>query len=168
MMKLTPAHRLALLACLPAAAGASAGTVTLLSQERSVSARVDNANVFSPVPLVEDSVAAEGFGGFEASADVFVTDEDLPEGVTLDRGSAGASASQRSSFTQQGSDVLFVFDGVASADARAGEAAGFVFEVSFRIEEDVAFELTGVGRAVDDGPTFVFADSDGDEILNLR
>ena len=143
--KLTPAHRLALLACLPAAAGASAGTVTLLSQERSVFARVDpgfNVPDRSDAPPAESATeAADGFGDFEAVLDL----EILAEEISTDfaRGTF-ARASQSSSFDEADGDVrLSVNGGAFAKDDGAGSTARFLYDVRFAVDGPTQYEFQG-------------------------
>ena len=172
MMKLTPAHRLALLACLPAAAGASAGTVTLLSQERSVSASIDGSDVFvgsSPVGgvLASDARGANGFGLFDETIDFTLTAEDLPDGASFP-GTSFAFASQRSEISEAGDDVVLSFTGASRVGFNRGNDARFVFAVSFELEEAAAYELQGTGFGENDGPEFTFEDADGGTVRNLN
>ena len=120
--KLTPAHRLALIACLPAAAGAataSAGTVTLLSQERSVFAAFDGVQAaqgtLAPVSDINlsERLEASDFGVFNESAEVDVQIDDFPIDPPFGPFASRGRAQQRSSFEQVGSDVLLNFEGSA-------------------------------------------------------
>ena len=181
MMKLTPAHRLALLACLPAAAGASAGTVTLLSQERSVSAEVSDRDLFNDAGIgfsAPDGVlaggaeAADDFELFDARVALNVDAEDFLDGGEFQGRLGGTrfsepTASHRSSFEQRGGDVAFSFTGGASSGAPGGSAS-FALEVEFALDSATAFRLTGTGRAANDAPRFVFEDASGDVVRSLR
>ena len=170
-MKLASAQSLALLACLPAAAGASAGTVTLLSQERSVSASIDGSDVFvgsSPVGgvLASDARSPDGFGLFDETIDFTLTAEDLPDGATFP-GISFAFASQRSEISEAGNDVVLSFSGASRVGFNLGNNAGFVFAVNFELEEATAYELQGTGFGEADGPMFTFVDADGDTVRDL-
>ena len=180
MMKLTPAHRLALLACLPAAAGASAGTVTLLSQERSVSATFSQDVFLDPSQRSiriekEDFVEAEGFDAFTAEAVAQVTPEELEGTFGLPGGnfsggvrSTRVSATQQSSIEQRGDSVAFEISGAASPGPAAGSESEFLFDLTFSVDAATAFELTGTSNAVGLTANPFFFSEDGDAVLNLR
>lgn len=176
-----PLARLALLACLPAAAwagAASAGTVTLLSQERSVSAFIPGSDLFgstmsSPVggTLASGEEIATDFGAFDASASFRVDGEEIIEdgrfiGIARRTRFASAGARQSSSFEQIGDDVFFVSDAGVGAFGSGGSAS-VQFEVTFLLSEATDFRLTGTGNAMNDEPRFIFEDAAGGRVLDL-
>ncbi|BAM02499.1 hypothetical protein [Phycisphaera mikurensis] len=171
-----PLFCLALLGCLPAAA-ASAGTVTLLSQERSVFATVGAGDATGPsgAPLPNPEAlrrtqrdSAGGFGLFAATASVQNAPSDFPEG--FGNFDLFARATQTSSFTERDGAVVLEVSGdndianplsVATLDADARN----VFEVVFELKEQTAFELTGTASNF---PEFTFNDASGSEVVPFQ
>ena len=180
MMKLNTAHRLALFACLPAAAGAataSAGTVTLLSQERSVSVTVTGSDLFTPDGRNfsnferQEVLAAEDFSLFDAATSLTVDADEVSEGAFFGGmdGSSNVSnpnARQRSSFEQRGDAVAFSFSGAAFPGA-PGSFAAFEFAVTFSIDEATPFELTGTGLTTGNVSSPFFLAEDASRAFDL-
>ena len=173
-----PRHlpHLVVLSCLTTA-GASAGTVTLLSQERSVRASIDTAAGFlsgssGEVPVFVRSEAFDSVeaGRFAETAEVAVSNADLPEGVRfLDPDPSTATARQSSNFTQDGGDVRFglsAFAGTSTDNPTEGAGSAFGYRVSFELEEVTDYALAGTAQA---SANFVsrFEDEQGDAFLDL-
>ena len=170
-----PRHlpRLVVLSCL-AATGASAGTVTLLSQERSVGAFIDgpfldeNFDVVEGV-TVEDVRVASGFGRFDATAAVTEADPAIPAGVfALDGGNAAPSASQRSSLEAVDGGVAFTASGSADAGNPPAARVANAFLVDFSLDGPTAFELTGSARTFGLFPNdFTFEELGAETVIDL-
>ena len=181
MMKLNTAHRLALLACLPAAAGAataSAGTVTLLSQERSVSVEQTGLNLFGdggqPGPrgvIASDEVSAGDFDRFDTAVALDLDAEDFVEGgifggITNSSRFSTPAARQTSSFSQEGDAVIFTSSGGASSGA-PDSSATFAFEVEFQLSATTPYRLMGMSSVSYDAPRFIFEDRSGQQVRDL-
>lgn len=173
-----PLSRLALFACLPAAAwagAASAGTVTLLSQERSVSATLnlnaleDSQGQGIATGMLREVETAADFSPFDATVELIADETNFP-GVSVSGAEAiTAFATQSSSIEQRGNDVAFEISGRASVEGLSGFEVGFsdfAFETTFSVDSPTEFALTGSSQAVA-RPSFTFREVDGPSVLFL-